>query len=75
MLFIQKEGVYGHGIFWIGSDQKEGIEKCKQFSQEDYDDYHEWVLYLFVKQICFEVDPEHIELFRCKKTTTDNKGE
>ena len=40
MLFIEKQGIYGHGIWWFGTDINEAINKCNQLAQQDYDDWH-----------------------------------
>ena len=43
--YVQKEGVYSHGVFWIGEDKKAGQIAADRLAGSDSDDYHEWVLY------------------------------
>jgi len=45
--YVQKEGVYYHGIYWIGSTEEEGKLQANRLAADDFDDYHEWVLYLY----------------------------
>lgn len=45
--YLYKEGMYGHGVFWIGSDLEEGKRQANKAASLDMDDYHEWVLYRF----------------------------
>lgn len=47
MYFVQKEGVYFHGIYWIGEDLEEAKQKAKEFASKDVDDYHSWVVYKY----------------------------
>jgi hypothetical protein len=42
MYFIEKIGVYGHGVFWIGSDLDEAKKKADEYATLDKDDYHRW---------------------------------
>jgi hypothetical protein len=46
--FLQKEGVYSHGIFWIGFDLEEGKHQADRAAARDEDDHHGWVLYRYV---------------------------
>ena len=60
--FIQKEGVYPQGVYWIGSDEATAASKLVELAQSDRDSYHYWVLY--------EYNPlgtAHTEIRRCKK--------
>ena len=40
-------GVYGHGIFWIGTDEEEGKRQADYAANADCDDYHDWELRAF----------------------------
>lgn len=43
--FVQKNGIYGHGVFWIGDDVGEGVRRVDELADSDFDKYHEWALY------------------------------
>jgi hypothetical protein len=45
--FVQKNGIYGHGVFWIGDDVEEGKRQVDAFAGSDFDKYHQWALYEF----------------------------
>ena len=45
--FLYKEGIYGHGVFWIGTDLEEGKRQADRAATLDRDEYHDWVLYRF----------------------------
>jgi hypothetical protein len=45
--YVQMEGVYYHGIYWIGSTEEEGKLQADRLASEDSDSYHKWVLYLY----------------------------
>ena len=47
--FIQKNGVYASGVYWIGDVLDEGMELGMKLAQQDVDDYHEWRLYEYVE--------------------------
>jgi hypothetical protein len=42
MYFLYKEGMYGHGVFWIGEDLEVGKQKADEAATNDVDNYHEW---------------------------------
>ena len=44
MYYLYKEGVYGHGVFWIGEELQEGKAKADKAATLDKDDYHSWEL-------------------------------
>ena len=44
MYFIEKEGVYSQGVFWIGESLIEGVHELMLLCNTDTDSYHEWVL-------------------------------
>lgn len=52
--FVQKEGVYSHGVFWIGTDLDEAKRKADTLTNNDRDDYHQWVVYQYEEN----TDPE-----------------
>ncbi len=47
LYFIQKEGVYAHGVFWIGGDLQEGKHILDECAEDDLDDYHTWCLFAY----------------------------
>ena len=67
MLFIEKQGVYGHGIWWFGTDIAEAINTCNQLAQQDCDDWHTWNVYEFVEQTDPTMDPKHILQYTTKR--------
>ena len=69
MYFIQKEGVYSHGVHWIGVDKDEAVVVCDKLAALDIDSYHGWVGYEFgILGFLNEGDLEH------KRVHTANKG-
>lgn len=50
MYYLEKVGVYGHGIYWVGDDLEQGKLETNKFANNDIDDYHNWNLYLFNKE-------------------------
>lgn len=48
MYYLEKVGLYGHGIFWIGTDLEEGKAEADRAASADADDYHKWRLYRMV---------------------------
>ncbi len=50
MYFIEKIGIYGHGVFWIGDKVEEGISELERLCESDYDSYHDWELKEFEDQ-------------------------
>ena len=49
MYYLEKMGVYGHGIFWIGENIEEGKRMADKAARNDRDDYHDWELRKFVR--------------------------
>ena len=71
--FIEKVGVYPHGVAWIGDDLEEGEKKAKEFAQQDVDDYHEWVVYEFASEQDYCRDMSHVEKYSCRKEMGESK--
>ena len=80
MLFIQKEAVYSHGVFWIGADEEEGKAECDRLASIDCDNHHSYALYEFgilnqsemsngrdEEYSEYDHDSEHKELYRTKR--------
>ena len=65
--FVEKAGVYSHGVWWIGDDRDEGIKECKHWAKLDSDNYHEWWLCEFSRPTPGNVDPDHLIIFKTKK--------
>lgn len=59
MFFLHKEGVYGHGVFWIGDDLEQGKQASDVAANLDKDDYHDWVLYKFEKPSGDDYEIDH----------------
>lgn len=69
MYFLEKEGIYGHGVFWIGDNQSDGIAEANRRADLDRDDYHLWVLKKFIHQSddATRCDPEHEVVYQVRK--------
>lgn len=59
--FLYKNGVYGHGVFWIGTDVGEGERMADKAANLDRDRYHTWELYKFVtpSDVAYISDANH----------------
>lgn len=44
IFYIEKAGIYKHGVFWIGTCQLEGRQKVDEFAELNKDDWHYWSL-------------------------------
>lgn len=47
MYYVYKMGVYGHGVFWIGSKLSKAIEEADKAAENDSDEYHNWVVFRY----------------------------
>lgn len=63
IFFIQKEGVYSRGVFWIGTDANIGIDKVNKLANADEDHWHKWILYKFIPNNKATSDANHIEIY------------
>ena len=45
LYYLQKEGIYPQGVFWIGESKQQGIIEADLFAANDEDSYHSWDLY------------------------------
>ena len=75
--FIEKEGVYSHGVFWIGTDLEEGKRHLRSLALRDRDSYHTWSLLQYVDHTQ-DHDPdddprEHIEIAFTRKNLEEAK--
>ena len=71
MFFLYKNGVYGHGVFWIGEDMEEGKRAADRAANLDRDDYHDWDLYEFVEPSeddDYEIDHQHKKVYTGVRT-------
>ncbi len=60
--FIQKEGIYPQGVYWIGRYMRNGLHRLNKLAQSDTDNYHRWVLYRYRQT------PEtHVKLAEARK--------
>lgn len=44
IFFIQKQGMYHHGVHGIFTDFQDAVEGCDTCAASDLDDYHDWVV-------------------------------
>ena len=42
--YVEKIGVYPHGVFGIFDDLDQAISRANRAQSEDSDDYHDWVV-------------------------------
>lgn len=72
MYIIEKEAVYLHGVFWIGSDLEEAKRKADDFATHDSDDHHEWHVREFeeVALSNAERDADHKVVYTTSKSRT-----
>lgn len=66
--FIEKVGVYGHGVYFITHDKSEAIERARLLASNDRDNYHAYVVYEYVPTLDSDDDPVNIEVFRVRKS-------
>lgn len=45
---IMKEAVYGHGCHGVFLNKESAIESCKICAEQDYDNYHEFIVHEIV---------------------------
>lgn len=43
--YVEKQGVYSHGVYWIGTDLEQGCAVADSLAAGDIDDYHDWNVY------------------------------
>ena len=69
MYFVEKVGVYGHGVFWIGESVDLAIEVAKDLAEKDSDNYHDWTVYKFNRPSEKEIrgDADHEKIFSISK--------
>lgn len=68
--YLAKVAVYEHGIFWIGSDKKEGIRQADIAAQADSDAHHDWELRVYEVpdgNTDYESDPDHEVVYITRK--------
>lgn len=53
-------------FFWIGEDLKEGKIEADRAANLDIDDYHDWIIFEFVKpkDDNFEYQQEHEKVYK-----------
>jgi len=42
MYILERVGVYGQGVFWVGESLEDGIKEADKAAEMDVDDHHEW---------------------------------
>ncbi len=47
--YIESEGIYFQGIFWIGNDLEKGKKFADKLVEKDRDDYHEYWVKLYAE--------------------------
>lgn len=65
--FVEKIGVYGHGVFAITENLDEAKAAAIEYATLDKDDYHTYVVYKFSLQKGSTCDAEHEVMFDVKK--------
>ena len=50
MYFVEKRGMYGHGIFWMVKDLEEAKKMADHFAENDQDGYHSYDVLEFQDQ-------------------------
>jgi len=68
MYYVEKEGVYGHGVFGIYIDLKDAIEQAKHAALMDCDDWHYWIVKEYAKpdkHTNYASDSENKIVFSC----------
>jgi len=79
--FLIRLGVYDKGVYWIGTNQDEGVAKAEEFARHDGDNYHVWTVYEYTECEPADLerslfnnyeDPEYKEIFSIRK---GEKGE
>lgn len=86
MYYIEKQGVYGHGVFWIGESLEKAVSKANKFAKLDRDNYHSWAVCEFIDSeqntnapensddewtFCWD-DAERKEIYSTEKDCCDN---
>jgi hypothetical protein len=68
--FIEKMGVYAHGVFWIGKDLDEAKREADRLASVDSDAYHDWNVKLFDDHACADAnnDPTHRVIYKGVRT-------
>ncbi len=67
MYFVEKRGMYGHGVFWIGEDLEEAEKMADHFAEIDSDDYHTYDVFIFQDQDCSDRDAYHEVVYSISK--------
>lgn len=49
MYYLEKQGIYSHGIFWIGPSLEEGVRQANIAAMNDSDAYHVWFVYKYLE--------------------------
>lgn len=65
--FVERMGVYGRGVYWIGTDKDAAIEKAKALAMADVDDYHYWEVKRFVEPVEASEEADHERIFGTSK--------
>jgi len=73
MYFVEKKGMYGHGIFWIGEDLEEAKKMADHFAENDRDDHHSYDVFKFQDQKSSKMDAYHEDVYSVSKGNQINK--
>ncbi len=57
--YVYKEGVYGHGVQWIGMDFDEACAKAGECAEADADSYHTYNVHEFEQGEIIEKYNDH----------------
>ena len=44
MYFIEKIGIYSHGVYGIFDSKHEAVKECEKFAKNDIDNHHEYIV-------------------------------
>ena len=72
--YLYKQGVYGHGVFWVGTDVGEGKRVADRAASLDRDDYHDWGLFEYsepTSDTVYEEFPGHKLIYTGERSQTD----
>jgi hypothetical protein len=82
MYFVQKQGIYWHGVFLICDNKEEAIKECDRLASIAADSYHAYVAYKYgiinkkdmpsdldnkKHHSHYDNDCEHLEIYRAVK--------
>ena len=70
--YVQKDGIYLHGVFWICNDQNEAIDIADFAASQDEDNYHEWQVVQYSPSINYKDDARQHVIYSVRKGENRN---